>query len=142
MAKNVMTQLIDHGKVRRGMLGVTIQPVTSDIARSLGLTRCAARWSTAVEAGSAAEKAGVRRGRRDHGGQRRGDQGHATICATTSPQLLPGSDREADRRCVTARSRRVNVTLSERKAANDAREEGADGQRKRRVRDGRRAADP
>src|SRR5688572_14779705 len=36
MAKSVMTQLIDHGKVQRSMIGVTIQPVTSDIARSLG----------------------------------------------------------------------------------------------------------
>src|SRR5687767_9965363 len=41
MARNVMTQLIDGGEVRRGMLGVTIQPVTSEIARSLGLARVA-----------------------------------------------------------------------------------------------------
>src|SRR5919202_3844942 len=38
MAKNVMTQLIARGEVRRGMLGVTIQPVTSDLASSLGLS--------------------------------------------------------------------------------------------------------
>ena len=44
MARNVMTQLIDHGQVRRGMLGVTIQPVTSDIARASGCRRCVARW--------------------------------------------------------------------------------------------------
>ena len=46
MARNVMTQLIDKGQVRRGMLGVTIQPVTSDIARQPWICRrCAARWS-------------------------------------------------------------------------------------------------
>ena len=62
MARNVMTQLIEHGEVRRGMLGVTIQAVTSDLARSLGLTRCAARSSTTSQPGSPADKAGVQRG--------------------------------------------------------------------------------
>ena len=37
MAKTVMSQLIGKGKVNRGMLGVTIQPVTSDLAQGLGL---------------------------------------------------------------------------------------------------------
>ena len=37
MAKTVMGQLIGKGKVNRGMLGVTIQPVTSDLAQGLGL---------------------------------------------------------------------------------------------------------
>jgi serine protease Do len=62
MAKNVMTQLIDKGQVHRGMLGVTIQPVTSDIARSLGLDRVSGALVNTVNAGSPAEKAGVRRG--------------------------------------------------------------------------------
>lgn len=62
MARNVMTQLIDHGEVRRGMLGVTIQPVTSDIARSLGLSEVRGAIVNAVNAGSPAEKGGVRRG--------------------------------------------------------------------------------
>jgi serine protease Do len=62
MAKNVMQQLIDTGEVRRGLLGVTIQPVTSDIARSLGLEQVRGALVNAVNAGSAAEKAGVRRG--------------------------------------------------------------------------------
>ncbi|MGH9309010.1 MAG: DegQ family serine endoprotease [Vicinamibacterales bacterium] len=62
MARNVMSQLIDHGEVRRGMLGVTIQPVTSDIARSLGLTEVHGALVNTVNPGSPAEKAGVRRG--------------------------------------------------------------------------------
>ncbi len=62
MARNVMTQLIDHGAVRRGMLGVTIQPVTSDIARSLGLQHVQGALVNNVQAGSPADKAGVRRG--------------------------------------------------------------------------------
>jgi Do/DeqQ family serine protease len=62
MVKNVMTQLIDNGRVHRGMIGVTIQPVTSDLARSLGLTDVRGALVSGVEAGGPAEKAGVRRG--------------------------------------------------------------------------------
>ena len=62
MAKNVMSQLIDHGEVRRGMLGVTIQPVTSDIARSLGLNGVHGALVNSVNDGSPAQQAGVRRG--------------------------------------------------------------------------------
>jgi serine protease Do len=62
MAKNVMTQLIEHGEVHRGMIGVTIQPVTSDIARSLGLSQVRGALVNSVQPGSPADKAGVRRG--------------------------------------------------------------------------------
>jgi serine protease Do len=61
MARNVMNQLIDNGSVRRGMLGVTVQPVTADIARSLGIEAHGALVN-AVTPGSAADKAGLRRG--------------------------------------------------------------------------------
>ena len=37
MARNVMADLREHGRVRRGQLGVTVQAVTSDLAASLGL---------------------------------------------------------------------------------------------------------
>jgi S1-C subfamily serine protease len=62
MAKNVMTQLIDHGQVHRGMIGVTIQPVTSDIASSLGLSHVRGALVNSVQSGSPADKAGIRRG--------------------------------------------------------------------------------
>ena len=62
MARNVMTQLIDKGAVRRGLLGVTIQPVTSDIARSLGLSEVRGALVSNVTADSPADKAGIRRG--------------------------------------------------------------------------------
>ena len=52
MARNVMDQLRTNGRVRRSQLGVTIQPVTSDMAASLGLkdatARSSARWSRAA----------------------------------------------------------------------------------------------
>ena len=62
MARNVMTQLIDHGKVRRGLLGITVQPVTSDIARSLKIDNARGALVNAITPGGAAEKAGLRRG--------------------------------------------------------------------------------
>ncbi|QND53605.1 DegQ family serine endoprotease [Phyllobacterium sp. 628] len=38
LASGVIAQLRDHGEVQRGWLGVRIQPVTDDIAESLGMT--------------------------------------------------------------------------------------------------------
>ncbi len=62
MAKNVMTQLIDRGTVRRGLLGVTVQPVTPDIARSLKIDSARGALVNGISADGPAEKAGVRRG--------------------------------------------------------------------------------
>jgi Do/DeqQ family serine protease len=61
MARHVMTQLIDTGAVRRAMLGVTVQPVTADIARALGIEAHGALVN-AVTPDSAAAKAGIQRG--------------------------------------------------------------------------------
>jgi Do/DeqQ family serine protease len=62
MAKNVMDQLIKGGQVRRGKLGVTIQPVTSDIAASLGLKQVGGALINSVEPGGPADKAGLKQG--------------------------------------------------------------------------------
>ena len=62
MAKNVMQQLISTGTVRRGRLGILIQPVTSDIAQSLGLSDVRGVLVNEVEPNSSAEQAGVDRG--------------------------------------------------------------------------------
>ena len=62
MAKNVMEQIIRTGKVRRGLLGVTIQAVTPDIAASLGLGAARGALVSGVTPGGPADRAGVRRG--------------------------------------------------------------------------------
>ncbi len=62
MAKGVMEQLIAGGKVRRGMLGINIQNVSEDIAKSLKLTDTKGVIVSNVRPGSAAEKAGIKRG--------------------------------------------------------------------------------
>ncbi len=62
MAKSAMDQLIKSGKVRRGMIGVSIQPVTSDLASSLGLSEVRGALVNSVQPSSPAERAGLRRG--------------------------------------------------------------------------------
>jgi len=63
MMKTVMNQLVKHGEVRRGVLGVNIQTLTPDIAESMGAASgtVGALVSQVVE-GSAAEKAGIKAG--------------------------------------------------------------------------------
>jgi serine protease Do len=62
MAKAVMDQLMKTGKVRRGMLGVTIQSIDSDMASSLSLPAARGAIVTSVTVGGPAEKAGIKRG--------------------------------------------------------------------------------
>ena len=62
MAGNVMEQLIASGRVQRGMLGVTVQSITSDLARSLGLDSVRGALVSDVQAGGPADKAGIERG--------------------------------------------------------------------------------
>jgi Do/DeqQ family serine protease len=62
MAKNVMEQLRTKGKVTRSQLGVTVQTVTSDLADSLGLKQAHGAIVSSVAPGSAADRAGVKRG--------------------------------------------------------------------------------
>ncbi len=62
MARSVMDQLTRTGKVRRGQLGIVVQKVSSDIASSLGLKDAGGVIISQVQAGSAAERAGLRQG--------------------------------------------------------------------------------
>jgi serine protease Do len=62
MAKTVMEQLLKDGRVRRGMLGVGIQNITTDTAQALELKERTGVIVNSVQSGSAAEKAGVKRG--------------------------------------------------------------------------------
>jgi Do/DeqQ family serine protease len=62
MVRHVMDQLKSDGRVRRSQLGVTVQPVTSEMAESLGLRDVGGAIVSSVASGSAAEKAGVKQG--------------------------------------------------------------------------------
>lgn len=64
MAKKVMEQLVATGKVKRGLLGVSILPVSvdPDTAEGLGYKGNQGVIVQSVEPGLSAEKAGVRKG--------------------------------------------------------------------------------
>jgi Do/DeqQ family serine protease len=62
MARTVMDQLVKNGKVRRGQLGIVVSRVTTDVAASLGMPEAKGVIVNSVRAGTAAEKAGIRRG--------------------------------------------------------------------------------
>jgi Do/DeqQ family serine protease len=62
MARAVMDQLVKTGKVRRGMLGVTIQSIDADLASSLNLPAARGAIVTSVSPGGPAERAGLKRG--------------------------------------------------------------------------------
>ena len=62
VAKNVVTQLREKGKVVRGWIGVTVQEVTPDIAESFGLKGAKGALVGSVEPAGPAQAAGVKRG--------------------------------------------------------------------------------
>jgi serine protease Do len=117
MARNVMTQLIDKGEVRRGLLGVTIQPVTSDIARSLGLTQVRGALVSDVKADSPAGKGGIRRGDviTAIDGTPVSD---GNVLRNHVAQMLPGTKAQLTV-LRGGKEETVSVTLAELKASND-----------------------
>lgn len=62
VATDVIAKLKETGTVSRGWLGVQIQPVTQDIADSLGLSEAAGALVVAPQAGSPGEEAGIQQG--------------------------------------------------------------------------------
>lgn len=62
MAKNIRTQLIKHGEVKRGRLGVYIQDMTKDLAESFGLEEVTGILVTQVIEDSPADDAGLKQG--------------------------------------------------------------------------------
>ena len=60
--KNVVTQLREKGSVTRGWIGVQIQPVTPDIADSMGLKQATGALVAEPQANSPAVKAGIQSG--------------------------------------------------------------------------------
>jgi serine protease Do len=62
LAKSVMQQLKEHGKVIRGWLGVEIQEVTPELAKSFGLSTPSGALVAGVQKDGPAAKAGIQRG--------------------------------------------------------------------------------
>lgn len=62
MAKNVMSQLIEKGTVKRGRLGIMMEEVNAETAKQLGLKNQAGALVSGIMPGSSAEKAGIKQG--------------------------------------------------------------------------------
>jgi len=62
MAKEIVPQLQEKGHVTRGWLGVSIQEVTPELAKSFGLKERKGALVAQVVSGSPAEKAGIEQG--------------------------------------------------------------------------------
>ncbi|MBI3938054.1 MAG: Do family serine endopeptidase [Betaproteobacteria bacterium] len=60
MARAVMSQIVRQGEVRRGRLGVELQELTPELAKTLGVSVIAGAIVAGVQPGSPAEKAGLR----------------------------------------------------------------------------------
>jgi serine protease Do len=62
VAKRVISELKDNGSVTRGQLGVEVQPVTAEIADSLGMKTAEGALVDQAQPGTPAAKAGVQSG--------------------------------------------------------------------------------
>jgi Do/DeqQ family serine protease len=62
MVRRVVDQLVDKGKVVRGWLGVTLQPISPELAQSLGLGGTGGAVVGSTIAGSPAARAGLQQG--------------------------------------------------------------------------------
>ncbi|QOX77711.1 trypsin-like peptidase domain-containing protein [Trichlorobacter lovleyi] len=62
MARPIISQLVEKGKVTRAWLGVSIKPVTEEEARSLGLSKPAGVVIAAVQGDGPAAKGGLQAG--------------------------------------------------------------------------------
>jgi len=62
LARDVMKQILDHGKVTRGYLGVVIQPITPAMAKALGQSELKGVLVGDVSPKGPAQTSGVERG--------------------------------------------------------------------------------
>lgn len=62
LAKDVMSQILETGKVRRGYLGILLQPITAKLAKEFGLSDKTGALVSEVSQDSPAEKAGIKPG--------------------------------------------------------------------------------
>jgi serine protease Do len=103
MALHISRELIAHGKVQRGWLGVSIQNVTPEEAKSAGLESPKGARVMEVVKGGPAQKAGVKKddiiiafqGRKiGDAGELRNDVAVATIGQTAKVTVLRGKDKK------------------------------------------------
>jgi serine protease Do/serine protease DegQ len=126
MMKIVMNQLIKYGQVKRGVLGVNIQTLTPDIAKSMGLddSVLGALVSQVVD-GSSAEKAGIKAGDVITGVNGKPVKDAASLRNMIG--LLSIGEKVDVALLRDAKPRRITALISERDAAAEAKAAGHAG---------------
>jgi Do/DeqQ family serine protease len=104
MARSVMDQLIRNGKVRRGKLGVSVEPLDPALAKQFGYSGIEGAFVQEVPKGDPADLAGVKPGDiiTEFNGQRIKDRDHLrNLASSTPPETVvkfkiwrDGSERE------------------------------------------------
>jgi serine protease Do len=123
-AKMIVAQLKEHGYVNRAWLGVQIQPVTSDIAESLGLKSVEGAIVDQPQADSPAAKAGIKAGdviTAVNGKSFKGSRG----LAQTIGNLAPGTEVKLTL-LQNGESKTLNVTLGKMPNERTAQTESTD----------------
>ena len=62
MAGSIMQQLVEHGEVKRGELGITAQDLTPELANAFGIERHNGTVISRIEPGSPADRSGLKVG--------------------------------------------------------------------------------
>jgi serine protease Do len=125
--ETVVQQLKEHGTVTRGWIGVQIQPVTQDIADSLGLKSVQGALVAEPQSGSPAAKAGIESG--DVIAKVNGaDVKDARDLAKRIASMAPGTTVKLDV-VRKAQTKTVSVTLGELPKQREARADTSQGDR-------------
>ncbi|XSG86533.1 MAG: DegQ family serine endoprotease [Methylohalobius sp. ZOD2] len=62
MAREVMEQIVEHGEVKRGILGVQVQDLTQELVKAMAIDSTEGALIAGVVQGSAADQAGIQAG--------------------------------------------------------------------------------
>ena len=111
MAQQIMTQLIQHGEVHRGRLGVLVQDLTPDLAKAFDIRETKGAVISKVVKDSPAEKAGLMAG--DVITAVNGKPVLTSSELRNSIGLLPVGDTVKLEVVRDGKSRNVNVTIAE-----------------------------
>ncbi|HKX32550.1 MAG TPA: Do family serine endopeptidase [Blastocatellia bacterium] len=124
MARNVMEQLVRNGKVRRGKLGVIVEPVDPDVAKQFGYSGVDGAFVQDIEKGAPADQAGIKPGDviTEFNGQRIKDRDQLRNMASST---APGTSvkvkvwRDGSEREVTLKLAEVDLAAAANKQPSD-----------------------
>ena len=121
IAAPIVQKLRDGVEIQRGYLGVQIEPVSEDLADSLGIARNRGELIQGIQPGEAAEKSGLRAGdivTKVNGREVSPEQSLSYLVANISPGTTVPVEVIRD-----GETRRVNVTVGKRPSEDELRQQ-------------------